>query len=186
MPTLMIANPPRRRSTRKASRRRRRSAAPAFTARAFSAVPRFTRRKGRRRSSGGGGLSLGGGGMMNTAKTIAIQGAAGAAGFVAAEMLVDKLPVKQLKEGKGRILGKFLIGIAGALLLSRVSAGRKYATAFGIGATSNAGKDLYNQWQLSRANSGGNTTSGSGGGALTGLAGVNYQGSLADYIGASA
>ena len=145
---LMIANPPRRRRSKPKARRRRTTT----IARRFSAVPVFAprgggRRRRRRSGGGGGGLSIGGGGIVGSAKSLAIHGAAATAGFIAADQLIDRLPIEQLKVGKGRALGKLAIGIGIALL------GRKFLPKFAmsaaVGAAVNGGLDLYTSMRAS-------------------------------------
>lgn len=140
MPNLMIANPPRRR--RRSGKRRTARVSRAIATRVAS-IPYFARSSSRRRRvrrAVGLGLRAGGG-LVGSTKNTAISGAVATAGYIIADKLIDKIPVDQLKVGKGRALGKLLIGVGMALIAKRVAP--RFANDLATGAAVNAGLDLY-------------------------------------------
>ncbi len=166
MSTLMIANPRKRRrrartmtakqrkyfggGRRRSSRRRSRTVVKTVYRR--SSAPRVAARRSRRRSRGIGGSLFSGGGIVGTGKSLAINGAAAAAGIILAPMALDKLPYVRDLTGNQRIMAKGALALAVGIFARRIGVPQAIATPIAVGIAAGAASDLYANWQASRGN----------------------------------
>lgn len=117
--------------------------------------PRAHRRRSRgRRSSGGfagfkGGKMLGG--FVNT--SVLMSAGAATAGFIGIPMLLDHVPLDQVKTGTGRIVGKAVAGLVAAYAL-RKAGQSAIGNGVAIGALVAAGVDTYNRVKAQQAMAG--------------------------------
>lgn len=108
--------------------------------RSFSFSNFARKRKGSRRRSSRGGLGRSFGGFIPAG---VLQTAGGAvAGFIAAPMLLDKLPFAQVKTGNGRIIGKAVAGLALGFIARKAGLARPIANAIAVGGLMQAGVDV--------------------------------------------
>lgn len=136
----------RRRPTR-TRRRRRTTTTPAQEGAQIVARRRRTRRRPvsrrfTRRRSGGAAVPTSIRGFASPKMLTTIAGTA--AGIVAADRIVDRIPVDALATGRGRILGKALVGVLAGVALRPVHP--DLAMGLATGAMASAAVDAYNEF----------------------------------------